>query len=52
MKTNALFMEQGISRGERIGKITAYYDMGLSVDEIAQKMHVSVDEVINILSDQ
>ena len=45
-------ISKGILQGERIGKVTAYYDMGLSVDEIAQKVHVSADEVIKILSDQ
>lgn len=40
---------RGEARGETRGMIKAYKDMGLSVDEIADKMGKSIDEINEIL---
>ena len=38
----------GEKRGKIIGKIMAYMDMGVSIEEIAGKLHVTIDEVKQI----
>ena len=35
--------------GETRGKILAYRDMGLTIDEIAKKINVSIDQVRKVL---
>ncbi|MCR5343460.1 MAG: hypothetical protein K6E70_08900 [Butyrivibrio sp.] len=42
-------IEQGIEFGEVTGKIIARFEDGMSVEEIAEKTKVSVDEVKEIL---
>lgn len=41
---------KGKIKGKIEGKIEAYLDMGLSVEEIAQKLNISTDEVSNIIT--
>lgn len=41
---------KGIMKGKIEGKIEAYLDMGLSVEEIAQKLNISTDEVNSIVT--
>ena len=36
---------RGEKIGERRGKILAYYDAGLSLEEISNKVNVSIDKV-------
>ena len=43
-------LEEGRKKGMIEGKIEAYLDMGLSADEISQKMGISKDTVCNIIS--
>lgn len=38
----------GEKRGKIIGKIMAYMDMGVSIEEIAGKLHVTIGEVKQI----
>jgi len=42
-------LKQGIGQGIDIGKITARYEDGMPIDQIAAKMNNSEDEVINVL---
>ena len=41
---------QGRQEGEQIGMVTAYIDMGVSVEEIAGKLHITVGEVNKIIA--
>lgn len=43
------YSAQGIGQGIDIGKITARYEDGMPIDQIAAKMNNSEDEVINVL---
>ena len=43
--------EEGRIEGESRGKIMAYLDMGVSVEEIAGKLHVTLGEVNNIIAE-
>ena len=43
------WIKQGIGQGIDIGKITARYEDGMPIDQIAAKMNNSEDEVINVL---
>ena len=40
---------RGEEKGEVRGKILAYHDMGLTIDEIAKKINVSINQVRNVL---
>lgn len=44
-------IEQGIGQGIDIGKITARFEDGMSIEMIASKMHISEDDVIAVLKD-
>ena len=41
---------KGESQGRQIGKVIAYIDMGVSVEEIAGKLHITVGEVNKIIA--
>lgn len=41
----------GESRGESRGKIMAYMDMGVSIEEIAGKLHITLGEVKKIVAE-
>ncbi len=41
---------EGIKAGKIEGKIEAYLDMGLTADEISQKMGIPKETVCNIIS--
>jgi hypothetical protein len=45
-------IRQGISMGELKGKVIARFEDGMPIEEIAQKSHVSVDEVTEILKEK
>ena len=42
-------MNEGRIEGKIEGKILAYYDVGLSIEEISIKMNLSADEIESIL---
>ncbi len=42
-------IEQGIELGEVAGKVSARFEDGMPIEEIAEKTHISVDEVKKIL---
>lgn len=41
---------EGIQKGIQKGKIEAYLDMNISIEEIAQKLNLSVDQVNEIVA--
>lgn len=43
-----IFTKMKIGAGEKCGKIMAYMDMGVSIEEIAGKLHVTIGEVKQI----
>ena len=46
-----IIMREGRNEGELIGKITAYWDCGLTHEDIAKKLNLTVDQVKDILND-
>jgi len=42
-------LKQGIGQGIDIGKITARYEDGMPIDQIAAKMNIPEDAVIDVL---
>lgn len=43
--------EKGIEKGIEVGKITARYEDGMSIEQIAEKTNVSVQVVKNVLKE-
>lgn len=48
-KTMDTYMNKVIGDAENRGKVLAYHDMGLSISEIAERCHLTEDEVKEIL---
>ena len=42
-------IEQGMQQGEKKGMVYAYYEMNLNTNEIAKKVQLSEDEVLEII---
>ena len=40
---------QGMEKGRTAGKILAYFDMGLSIEEVSDKVNLTVEQVSDIL---
>jgi len=45
-------LEKGLKQGEVIGKILAFYEMGVDIKTISSKLGMSEDEVIKILKER
>lgn len=47
-----VLIDKGIGLGEISGKVIARFEDGMSVEEIAEKTNISIDEVKKILKDK
>lgn len=41
---------QGMEKGRTTGKILAYFDMGLSIEDVSDKVNLTVEQVSDILA--
>lgn len=48
-ETKQEYMQQGIEQGEKKGMVYAYYEMNLNTNEIAKKVQLTEDEVLEII---
>ncbi|WP_051205811.1 hypothetical protein [Butyrivibrio sp. FC2001] len=47
-----VLIDEGIEKGELSGKVTARYEDGMSIEDIAEKTQISIDEVKTILREK